>query len=212
MSSIRHSMPLVARDGSTIMDVSNKRSREEAEQLVGKSLPGDEVNRLVAGNLEDPRVGAYVAAVSYLEGSWYVSLLQLYDTSQATRSIPDESRAVIPRQFPGVPPTPEGVAVRFRREYDDPLEAGATYGFLQTSLLEEGKEPDEQLVGLQKLERWIANCEQGQIFERLYSNPELAEDPHYRAELERQIQALVPDPEEREALHSLYASRYSQRE
>lgn len=91
----------------------------------------------------------------------------------------------------------------------NPLEAGSIYGFVQTSLLEEGKEPEEQLVGLQKLERWIARCEQGQTFERLYSNPELAEDPHYRAELERQIEALVPDPEEREALHSLYAFRYS---
>lgn len=155
---------------------------------------------MVAGNLEDPEVGAYVAAVSKLGACWYTSLLELYDPS------PEAGR---PRQFPGVPPTAEGVAVRFRGTYDDPVEAGSTYGFLRATLLDEAAEPEDRLAGLDKLEQWIARCEQGQAFERLYANPELAEDPRYRAELERQIESLVPDPEEREALHSFYAFRYS---
>lgn len=163
---------------------------------------------MVAGSLEEPRVGAYVVAVSTLREEWYTSLLELYDP--AAYEPPGDSGAGWgePRQFAGVPPVPEGIKVRFQGTYRGPLEAGADYGFLRAALLEEALEPDERLTGLEKVEGWITKREQEAVFERLYSNPELAGDPEYRAELERQIRAIVPDPEEREALHSFYAFRY----
>lgn len=191
-----------------------RRDKAETEQLVRLSLPGQEQARMIAGSLNNPQSGTYVVAVSYLEGSWYTSLLELYDpeTLPAQPAADTESSSEVtrmrPRQFPGVPPVPEGIAVRLQSVHDNPVEAGADYGFIRSSLLQEGVEPHERLTGLQRLEHWIKKREQKVPLERLYSNPELAGDPEYRAELERQIQAIVPDPEEREALHSFYAFRY----
>lgn len=209
------------------------RGREYAEGLIKESLPGVEHERMVVGNLSKQPVSAHVAAVSRLSEksenpekdehpenlekceTWYTTLLRLHEPEEVTDGnggvgevTPSRTHSRAPRQFPGVPPVQEGVVVLFQRAYEDPVMAGEDYGFIKTSMLQEAVDPEDRLTGLKRLEHWIADCERRTLFERLYSNPELAKDPEYRAELEGQIEEAVPDAEEREMLHSLYAFKH----
>lgn len=160
--------------------------------------------------------------------TWYTTLLRLHEPEEGEQEGEQEGEkegekdddgngnngkvggipSKVPRQFPGVPPVPEGVVVLFQRAQEDPVMAGEDYGFIKTSLLQEAVDPEDRLTGLQRLEHWIADYKRRTLFERLYSNPELTRDPEYRAELESQIEEVVPDAEEREMLHSLYAFKH----
>lgn len=168
--------------------------RERVEELIRESVPGEERKRMLAGG--SPSEPAAAAVLSELDGLWHVSFLRFYEPGG------DEA----PPAAPDVPPTPEGVAVVYRKTFEDPLEAAMDYGQFFHALLEEGS--GEPLFGLEQIRKKIEDARVDSLFERLYSDPELREHPDYRQDLMREIEELIPDEGAREGYHSLYRFRH----
>ena len=156
-------------------------------------VPGSVLRTMISGS--GPGAAGYSVAASELEGTYYVSLLEFYDP--ATHSAPKA-------QY-DVPPTPEGVVVRYREAHDDPVSAGEDFGSFKTLLLQEGliQNGEPERVGLNQLIRVVENHRKRVMFDRLHSHPELEDDPDYREELESLIASEIPDEHKREALDSL---------